>query len=149
MRPAGRGVEHRIEIAAPAEAVWALVTDLPGWAAWNPLYVEGSGTVQVGQELRMLVAIEGMKPNRAVARVVTARPPDLLEYGMSNLGGLLRAFRYVQIERLGPDRCAVANGEIMSGPAGLLVARLIGEKVRRGLQRMNEALKMRAEAGRT
>jgi hypothetical protein len=146
-RPAARGVGHRIEIAAPADAVWRVVADLDRWGTWNPLYIEARGAAEMGGRLAMTIALEGMKPQKAKATVVTVEPGRLLEYAIVNLGGLVKAFRYVEIEPLGPERCAVSNGEIMTGPIGVLLGRAIGEKVRRGLQAMNEALKAKVEAG--
>ena len=58
----------------------------------------------------------------------------------------MKAFRYIDLTPLGPDRCEVANGEIMSGLFGNVLAGVVGEKVRRGLQAMNEALKAKVEA---
>ncbi|HEX8055458.1 MAG TPA: hypothetical protein VF481_02250, partial [Novosphingobium sp.] len=77
--------------------------------------------------------------------VVTAEPGACLEYGISNLGGLVKAFRYIDIAPQGDDRCAVSNGEIMSGLLGNVLAGVVGEKVRKGLQAMNEALKAKVE----
>jgi len=144
-RPAARGVEHRIEIAAPAATVWRVIADLDGWGSWNPLYVQASGRPVVGQAFAMTIALEGMKPQKARATIVTVEPEALLEYAIANLGGLVKAFRYVEIEPLDPGSCAVRNGEIMTGLLGGLLGRALGEKVRKGLQGMNEALKVRAE----
>lgn len=146
-RPAGRGVEHRIEIAAPVSAVWRVVADLDHWGEWNPLYVEAKGTLVVGKPFAMTIVLEGMKPQKAHATIVAVEPEALLEYGISNLGGLVKAFRYIDLRALGPDRCEVANGEIMSGLVGNFLARAVGEKVRKGLQGMNEALKAKVEGG--
>ena len=144
--PRGRCAEHRIAIAAPAEAVWATLIDFTGWGEWNPLYVETAGALLVGTEITMTVQLAGMKPQHARATVRTLEPPALIEYAMSQLGGLLRAFRYIELIPTGAASCRVANGEIMSGPIGKLVARLMGAKVREGLRGMNEALKRRVEA---
>ena len=144
-RPTKAGVGHRIEIAAPAAAIWAVIADLDHWGTWNPLYIEASGRPALGSKLEMTIALEGMKPQKARATVVTVEPERLLEYEIVNLGGLVKAFRYVEIEPLGADRCVVANGEIMSGPIGSLLALAVGEKVRKGLQVMNGALKAKVE----
>jgi hypothetical protein len=145
-RPVAGGVEHSIEIAAPAAAVWRVLADLDRWGTWNPLYVEASGRPVVGRPFAMTIALEGMNPQKARATIVSVEPEALLEYAISNLGGLVKAFRYVQIEPLDPGTCAVRNGEIMTGLVGRLLARAIGEKVRKGLQGMNEALKAKAES---
>jgi hypothetical protein len=144
-RPAGRGVEHRIEIAAPVSAVWQVIADLNHWGEWNPLYTEANGTPVVGTPFAMTIVLEGMKPQKAQARIVAVEPDALLEYAITNLGGLVTAFRYIDLHPLGPDRCEVANGEIMSGLVGNFLARAVGEKVRKGLQAMNEALKAKVE----
>lgn len=146
-RPEKDGVGHRIEIDAPAEAVWAVIADVDHWGAWNPLYVQASGRPVVGATLAQTIVLEGMKPQQATATVVTVEPGRLLEYAISNLAGLVKAFRYIEIAPLGAGRCAVSNGEIMSGPIGNLLARVVGEKVRKGLQAMNEALKTKVEGG--
>jgi hypothetical protein len=144
-RPLTRGVEHRIEIAAPAAKVWRVVADLDRWGSWNPLYIEASGQLLVGQPFVMTIALEGMKPQKARAQIVTVEAEAKLEYAISSLGGLVKAFRYVEIEALDPGSCAVRNGEIMTGPLGRVLARIVGEKVRSGLEGMNEALKAKVE----
>lgn len=146
-RPAKSGVGHRIEIAASAATVWAVIADLDNWGTWNPLYIEASGKAVVGTPLALTIQLEGMKPQQARATVVTVQPGACLEYAIANLGGLVKAFRYIDITPLGPDRCAVSNGEIMSGLLGNVLARVVGGKVRKGLTAMNEALKARVEAG--
>ena len=144
-RPAIAGVGHHIEIAASAGAVWAVIADLEHWSTWNPLYTSASGVPVVGSRLEMTVVLEGMKPQQASATVVTAQPGALFEYAIIKMGGLLKSFRYVEIEVLDAERCRVANFEIMSGLVGNLLLRLAGEKVRKGLQAMNEALKHKVE----
>ena len=146
-RPAQAGVGHRIEIAAPASEAWAVIADLDTWESWNPLYIQASGTTRPGARLDMTIALEGMKPQKARATVVTVEPPALLEYAIVNLAGLVKAFRYIEITPLGADRCVVSNGEIMSGPIGNLLARVVGPKVATGLEAMNRALKAKVERG--
>ena len=148
-RPTKAGVAHRIEIAAPAADVWAVIADIDAWGRWNPLYVQARGMARVGDGLDMTIALEGMKPQKAHATVVTVEPQELLEYAIVNLGGLVKAFRYIEIMPLGTDRCAVANGEVMSGPIGNLLARIVGPKVEQGLEAMNAALKARVEGRAT
>ena len=148
-RPAAQGVAHRIEIAAPAAAVWSVLADLDRWGAWNPLYVEAAGEPVVGAPFAMTIALEGMKPQKARATIVSVEPQATLEYAIVNLGGLVKAFRYIDLRALGADRCEVVNGEVMTGLAGGLLARLVGEKVRKGLQAMNKALKARVEGAQS
>lgn len=137
--------ERRIEIDAPPELVWDFIADFEGWAEWNPLYVQTSGRAEPGERIRFAVKLEGLKPSKGSATIVTVNPPELLEYAMSNLGGLIKVRRYVAVEEVSPTRCIVVNGESMSGPAGALVYRAVGGKVAKGLEAMNEALRQMAE----
>lgn len=141
----GHCVGHRIEIDAPPELVWDFVADFEGWPDWNPLYVETSGRAEPGERIRFVVQLEGLKPQKAQARMVTIRSPELLEYRTANLGGLVKAFRFVEVEELTPTRCAVINGEILGGPLGSFVHRTVGTKVGKGLEAMNRALRRIAE----
>ncbi|WP_156842922.1 SRPBCC domain-containing protein [Novosphingobium aquimarinum] len=145
VRPQGVCLVHEIEIAAPPELVWDFIADFEGWDAWNPLYVRTAGKAEIGQTLRFTAAVPGLKPRKAQAQVYAVIQDRLLEYGLSNLVGLLKAFRFVEIDEITPTRCRVSNGEIMAGPVGRLLARGVGEKVRQGLEAMNLALKQVAE----
>lgn len=144
-RIAGRCVGHRIEIDAPPELVWDFVADFEGWSGWNPLYVETAGRAEVDGQIRFAVLLEGLKPQKGSARVVTVRPTECLEYMMSSFGGLVKAFRFVEIEEISPTRCIVTNGEIMGGAMGGVIAKVMGRKIGKGLAGMNDALKRMAE----
>ncbi|PEQ12041.1 hypothetical protein B2G71_14030 [Novosphingobium sp. PC22D] len=125
--------------------VWDFIADFEGWGTWNPLYIETSGPAEVGRTLRFTVVVPGLRPRKARAQVYTVVRDELLEYGLTALAGMLKAFRYVSVEEISPTRCRVDNGEIMAGPVGRLVARSMGHKVRNGLEAMNLALKSVAE----
>lgn len=141
----GPCVGHRITIEAPPELVWDFIADFEGWKGWNPLYQNTSGHAEEGEQIRFVVHLAGMKPQKAKAQVSRVRQNELLEYGISGLGGLLKTMRFVEIHELSPTRCRVVNGEIMGGPLGRLVSRSLGKKVSQGLKGMNEALKFVAE----
>jgi hypothetical protein len=141
----GTCIGHRVTVEAPPELVWDFVADFAGWSSWNPLYTSTTGSAEEGETVRFAVQLEGMKPQKAKAQVIRVVPNELLEYGGSGLGGLLKTYRYVEIEELSPTRCRVVNGGIMGGPLGRLMARMIGAKVATGLKDMNAALKTMAE----
>lgn len=138
--------EDTIEIAASDAAVWELLSDFDGWEKWNPLYVETGGSLRVGETIAFTVALEGMKPRKGSATVLTVQPNTLLQYGTGAFAGLVRATRYIEIRPSGPERCTVVNGEHMGGLLGPLLYKLVGEKVRIGLKGMNEALRTLAES---
>ena len=71
---------------------------------------------------------------------------ERVQYQAQALGGLLRGSRYIAIERSGPEACAVVNGEIMGGLLAPIFAWCSVDRVRLGLQLMNEALQRVSEA---
>ena len=141
----GQCCEQRVAISAPAEAVWEVLADFADWPKWNPLYVETDGILAPGEAITVSVVLPGMKPQKAHFTVTEFERPKLIEYSAKHLGGLMRVCRYIEIVATSATSCRVANGEIMGGPLGRLVARLVSGKVRAGLKGMNEGLRARSE----
>lgn len=69
-------LEDSIEIAAPAEKVWSLVTDLPKMAKWSPQVVKSSvkGEVRLGATFSNLNK-QGIKRWPTAGKVVRFTPP--------------------------------------------------------------------------
>lgn len=143
--PKGLRIEHRIGVRAPAETVWVLIYDVEGWGAWNPIYPEASGRVQIGEALTIKVAPPGMQPQVIKAVVLDWVPNEQLHWRTSLMGGLMRITRFIEIEQLAEESCIVSNGEIFGGPLGPTIARQVGGKIHKGLRLMSEALKEQAE----
>lgn len=136
-------VWDEIAIDAPVGKVWEVLERFGEWPAWNPLYVEARGEFAEGNVLEYSVALPGMKPQRGRATVLALRPAEYVRYQTVSLGGLVRATRFIELRPDGPDRCVLVNGETMGGLLGPLLFRAMGERVRQGLQGMNEALRAR------
>ncbi len=50
-----------IEINASADTVWAILTDLSQFAAWNPFMPEAEGEIREGARLKVRIAPPGGK----------------------------------------------------------------------------------------
>ena len=57
-----------IDINAPPAEVWAILTDLASYREWNPLFVEASGNVAVGQRITL------RSKHPANGRLMTVKP---------------------------------------------------------------------------
>jgi hypothetical protein len=144
--PRGFRIEHRIGIQAPAEAIWEALYDLERWSEWNPLYPKASGTIRIGQQLNLTLALPGQPQREIQPTVLEWVPNEQLHWRLSMAGGLVKTVRYIEIEQLAEESCIVSSGEIFGGWMGPSLARRMGRAVHRGFVQMNEALKARAEA---
>lgn len=138
-------IEHRIGIAAPAEVIWDIVADVPGWETWNPLYSSASGVIRIGAPLNLTLNVPGQKPEAIAPRVIDWVPNEQLHWFTTAGSGLLKAIRYIEIEKLDESSCIFSNGELYSGLLGPWAAKRIKGGLRTGFQSMGEALKTQAE----
>jgi hypothetical protein len=143
--PKGVRVEHRIGVAAPAEAIWQVIADLPRWSTWNPTYPQAAGEIRIGGTLDLTLALPGAAERQIQPVVLDWVPNDQLHWRLVMMGGLVKTVRYIEIEQLAEQSCIVSNGEIFGGILGPTVVRQIGGTIRRGFLAMNEALKVQAE----
>src|SRR3954469_11090854 len=64
-----------VAIDAPADKVWAMLTDVSSYPAWNTYIVEASGTLKVGEKLKIVEEISGRRHSHSV-RVTHFQPAD-------------------------------------------------------------------------
>ena len=64
---------NEIEINASAEQVWEILTDLEGYAAWNPLLYRGKGKVAVSETVEV-AARTASKDMPFICKVVKVEP---------------------------------------------------------------------------
>jgi demethylmenaquinone methyltransferase/2-methoxy-6-polyprenyl-1,4-benzoquinol methylase len=136
-----RELVAEIEIAAPAERVWEILTDFGAYRQWNPFMPRLDGEVRVGARLRARLVVAGaptLRPRLCVTRVDPGR--ELCWVGR---GPLVRGERTMRIQPLGCTRVRFAQRTEFTGPITPLLGWL--DRYRPGMQAMNAALKARAE----
>jgi hypothetical protein len=138
-------IEHRLGIQAPPEAIWAVIVDIPGWSAWNPLYPRAEGVVRIGSQLTLEMKLPGVPP---VIRptVVDWVPNEQILWRLSLAGGLATSIRYLEIEQLAETGCIFSNGELFQGFLGPTIGRRRRGTLRAAFTAMGEAVKARVEA---
>jgi hypothetical protein len=139
-------IEHRIGVQTPAEVIWKIISDIPGWPAWNPLYTKAAGEVRFGAKLTFEVALPGETPRPLTATVLDWTPNEQILWNVSMFAGLLRTTRYVEIETLPNGNCIFSNGEIFEGPMIRFLGKRTRKAVKAGFTAMGEAVRDRAEA---
>jgi hypothetical protein len=137
-------VQFRIGVAAPASAVWRVISDLEGWAGWNPLYREAEGRLSIGSVLSLRRELDG-KSEGLETRVVDWVPNEQLLWARS-IAPFARSLGFIEIEALTERGCILSAGELYSGLIGDIIAKRNRPNLKAGFQAFCEAAKARAEA---
>jgi demethylmenaquinone methyltransferase / 2-methoxy-6-polyprenyl-1,4-benzoquinol methylase len=130
-----------IEIAAPAQRVWEILTDFAAYREWNPFMPWLDGEVRVGARLRTSLVVAGaptLRPRLRVTRVDAGR-----ELRWVGRGPLVRGERTMRIQPLDGGRVRFAQRTECTGAITPLLGWL--DRYRPGMQAMNAALRARAE----
>jgi hypothetical protein len=140
-------VTRSTEIAAPADRVWKIVSDLRAYARWNPEITVASGHAAPGQVLTLRVRSQG--GTSTVRSTVRATDPGrelrwTSEY--HEIGGLADGEQRFTIESAGAGRVRFTQSETFRGIAVPFLHHSLAAGCSR-FDAMNAALKKRAESG--
>lgn len=139
-------IDTSIEIAAPAERIWRILTDFPGYARWNPFVRSISGEAEIGASLIVSLEPPGGRPMRFRPVIVALEPEQELRWkGKLLIPGLFDGEHWFRLQATARGATTFEHGEQFSG---LLVPRFrpaLEDRTKRGFVAMNEALKREAE----
>lgn len=137
-----------VEIEAPAETVFEVLTRLDEYPRWNPFTSRVTSTLEVGAPVRMRVHLGRLSLTQVehVKQVAPPPPEGRLVWGIQSLAPrLLRAERVQTVTPLGEGRCRYATADTIGGLLEPLVALLFGAALDEGFRAMAAALRDRAE----
>ena len=136
-----------IDIEAPAERVWAVLTDLGHYATWNPFIPEAEGEVKAGTRLRVRIAPPGGKPMTFTPTVLRADPAREFRWlGRLILPGLFDGEHIYEIHLREEGGVRFIQREEFRGLLIPLFWKRLDTQTRQGFKAMNATLKQRAEA---
>ncbi len=133
-----------IEIDAPAERVWQILTDFRRYPEWNPFMPRVAGEPARRAELEVLVQPDGARALRLRPRIVTFRPPRELRW-LARLPGLFVGEQRFVVESLDPTRSRLIHEKRFRGLLVPLVRRVLDGPVKRSFEATGLALKQFAE----
>ncbi len=112
----------RTTIAAPAETVWAILTDLPAWPSWNTTVTATEGTVALGQKVTVSVTAN---PRRSFPVKVTGldAPTRMVWIGGMPFGLFTGTRTYSLAHVDGSTQFAM--DEVYAGPLASMITRSI------------------------
>jgi hypothetical protein len=141
-----RTIKSTIEIRAPLDTVWRVLTDFPAYREWNPHLREVRGKPREGGRLMVLSQPPGGRPIALRPKLVVWRPPHEFRWqGTFLWASLFSGEHGFRLEPLPGGRVRFIHEETFRGLLVPIYARLRLASTKRGFTQMNEALRDRAE----
>ena len=139
-------IDRTVEIDAPADVVWQVLTDGASYGEWNPFVLECSSTFEPGSPIDMKVVLVGPpKKQREFIHSFTAGVEFSYRMKPAPLG-LLRSERSHTLTSLPDGRTRYDSHFELFGPVSPIVAGLLGRALQKGFGGMTDAVKSRSES---
>ncbi len=139
-------IEKTLEIDAPAEIVWEVISDLPRYPQWNPFCLECRSTLVPGDPIDMKVKLMA-KPQAQREWMIGCEPGRGFSYRMQPVPmGALSSFRSHEIEATGAATARYRSYFHLKGWMKFVVLGLFRSKLEDGFAGMSAAIKARAES---
>lgn len=134
-----------VDIDAPPERVWRVLTDLAAFSTWNPFITRAKGVVEPGRRLTLTMQPVGGRAMTLRPRLIEVDAPRQLRWrGTFGIPGLMDAEHTFTLEPRGVGTRVIQRESFR----GILVPFLAASLDRNTLPAfvaMNEALRRRAE----
>ena len=142
-----REIRTEVNIRAPAERVWDVLSDFSSYPSWNPFIREISGTATPGGRLVVRLARSGKSTLKFRPRVLTAEKPRELRWlGRLGIPGLFDGEHSFTIVPAPGGGVRFVQAETFRGLLVPLLWRGLDRDTKPMFERMNTALRDRAEA---
>lgn len=137
-------IDKTLDINAPAEVVWEVITDFASYSEWNPFILECESTLKPGDPIDLKVRIFSV-PQGQREWVEEIVPGRRFAYAMKPMpAGALSSQRSHNIEPHG-DRCSYQSYFHLTGWLMPVVRGLLGSRLEKGFAGMTSGIKERAE----
>lgn len=136
-----KNIYTSIDIDAPREVVWSILSDNTNYPEWNPYHIRVEGILQIGEKLD----VEIHKPNGKIVNihpyVMRLEPLQEITWG-GGIKGIFYGEHVFLLSVLGDNRTRLVHKERFSGIA---IPYTSLETIEEGYELMNLALKEKAE----
>lgn len=139
-------IRTEIDIDAPPERVWAVLSDFSAYPAWNPFIVSASGEPRPGERLANRLAPSNGDAMTIRPTVLVANPGQELRWrGRLLMPGIVDGEHYFQLIPLPSGGTRFVHGETFTGALVPFAGSVLD--VEADFAAMNAALKRRVEDG--
>ena len=135
-----------IEIEAPPDDVWGVLTDFMLYQEWTDIFRFPRGHLETGRKLEVIISPTGSRSMTFRPELLEAEGPRELRWkGHLLLPLVFDGEHYFRIEELGDGRSRFSHGEIFTGFLVPWLWHDLDIGTRRGFERFNLDLKKRVE----
>ncbi len=135
----------RIQINAPIDFVWEVLTDVEKYGEWNPFTSQARTDFKIGSPAHLLVRM-GPGKFRITETVCAFEKPRLIAWSRKfGASWFLFVVREQHLEPISDTSCSYHNVDLLSGVFSSIVSLFFGGYIRRGFSDVGVALKLRAE----
>lgn len=136
----------QIDIQATPERVWQVMTDFDAYPQWNPFMTQASGVARQGERLTIRMQPDGGRAVTFRPTVREAVPGRRLRWlGRLLAPGIFDGEHTFTLEALPGGGVHLTQQEDFRGVLVPLLARSLDRRTLPAFERMNQALKQRAE----
>src|SRR5262249_42427383 len=144
-------ISTSVEIDAPKQLVWDVLTDFSAYREVNP-YMAIEGTLRVGNKITVCMCADRGRGRRMVFKpaVLAAIPGEELRWlGKLGFGGIVDGEHFFILDRNADGTTHLTHGERYSGALVALAKPFLNKKrSEAGYEAFNEVLKRRVESVR-
>ena len=128
-----------IQLPAPPDQVWEVLTDFAAYPEWNPFITKAAGNWAIGKKVTITAGGMGFEPT--VLQFSENR--ELRWLGSLLFKGLFDGEHYFRLVDNGDGTTALEHGEHFKGLLTPIFKSMLLEKTKAGFEAMNEALAAR------
>lgn len=141
-----KAIETHIIVDCTQEKIWDILTNFEEYELWNPFMTKVEGDAKLGAKIK--VQIRTRKGKQRIYHPIITRfeiNKELRWKGKSFLPGIFDGERIFLIDKTADNKVAFFHKELFSGLGVKLVGNKLDENLGEGFEKMNLALKKRAE----
>ena len=139
-------ITTEIEINAPVEKVWAVLTDFNNYPKWNPFIISIDGDIKEGKQFKVILQQPDSKPMTFKPRCLKLEKDKEFRWlGHLFIAGLFDGEHIFELQALNDGKTRFIQKENFKGLLVPLLWKQLDTKTRAGFELMNEKVKELAE----